>query len=331
MSLARLFVLFFIMLVSPGTDLSAQADSIPLHGILVDAGGHKLHLDIRGHGGPVVVLENGSADFSFVWSLVQPSVAQFTTVVSYDRAGYAWSEPGPSPRTARQIVYELHKALTGAGLKSPYILVGQSYGGFLVRAFARHYPKEVAGMVLVEALNEDAKINIGKGYVRIREMATGRKEPPVNAFFTPGAGTRPPVSLIDTSIEFPLTKLADSILRLQVWAQSQPSFIAATDSEMTWSPEDVAELYRHRGEKKYLLGNIPLIVLTRGLGGYEGIDSAALENERLSQQEALSRLSTNSKHLIDKNSGHNIHLEDPDLVVAAIREVFEAVRNHRRL
>ena len=132
----------------------------PPPGKLVDAGGHLLHLNIKGTGSPAVIFENGSGDFSFIWDLVQPAIAKTTTTVSYDRAGFAWSEEGPFPRSGRQIAYELHQALHNAGVKAPYILVGQSFGGFLVRTFARYYSSEVVGMVLVDALNENEKIKL---------------------------------------------------------------------------------------------------------------------------------------------------------------------------
>jgi pimeloyl-ACP methyl ester carboxylesterase len=81
-----------------------------------------------------------------------------------------------------------------------------------------------------------------------------------------------------------------------------------------------------------MLGDIPLIVLSRAHGGYEGMaDSSELETERLKLQEVLAHLSTNSKHIIDKNSGHNIHLEDPALVIESIRQVYEAVIHHKKL
>lgn len=295
-----------------------------------------LHMIDRGKGSPAVVMESGSGDFSFIWSLVQPGVAAFTRTVSYDRAGFAWSEPGPYPRSGRQISFELHEALRHAGITGPYILVGQSFGGFLVRAFARYYPKEIAGMVLVEALNENARIIINDKPMRIREFATGKTAPPPKLTATNSRnhpGTVVNDTLVkETQLEPPLDKLPDSVVKMQLWAQSQKSFRIAADSEMTWSPEDVSMLYKNRGNKEYQLGDIPLIVLTRGSGGYEGrSDSAELETERLAQQEELATLSTNSKHIIDKNSGHNIHLEDPALVIASIREVFEAARYHRKL
>jgi len=310
---------------------SAQTPAPP--GKLVDAGGHLLHLQVMGRGSPTVILENGSGDFSFVWSLVQPEIAKTTRVVSYDRAGYAWSEPGPTPRTDRQITFELHTALQHAGIQPPYILVGQSYGGFLVRAFARYYPREVVGMVLVEAVQEDQRIFMGGDEPkRIRDLAKGRKAPPLRAMT--GAIKKRPVDSLkpDTAIDPVFRRLPDSVQKLQVWTQSQPGYIKAVQAEMDWSPEDVQNLYQNKGKAGYTLGAIPLIVLTRGSGGYSGRpDSLELEHERLAHQEELAKLSTNSRHIIDPISGHNIHVEDPELVISSIKEVLAAVREKRPL
>lgn len=308
-------------------------ESIAPPGILSDAGGHKLHLHIRGKGSPTVIFENGSADFSFIWSLVQPSVAKFTKTVSYDRAGYAWSEPGPRPRTSKQICLELHNALTSAGLHPPYILVGQSFGGFIVRAFARYYPQEIAGMVLVEAVQEDQRIFMGGDMPRrIRDLAQGRVAPAPQSFFSPPPDTPAQATRINAELDPVFQKLPDSVRRMQIWAQSQPGFIGTVQAEMDWSPEDVADLYKHKGESAYLLHDMPLIILTRGKGGFDGRkDSLQLEKERLQSQKELTQLSTNSKQIIDMNSGHNIHIEDPAIVIAAIREVFIAASKHIRL
>jgi pimeloyl-ACP methyl ester carboxylesterase len=90
-------------------------------------------------------------DFSVEWSLVQPGVAKSARVCSYDRGGDGWSDMGPHPRTFHQIVYELHTLLDKAGITAPLILVGHSYGGWLVRLYGSTYPADVVGMVLVEA------------------------------------------------------------------------------------------------------------------------------------------------------------------------------------
>src|SRR5690606_20934149 len=125
----------------------------PAPGILADAGGHKLHLRVMGaeHPGPTVILETGSGSFSSAWGWVQPEVAKFARVVSYDRVGLGWSEPGPQPRDAHQIARELHTALHNAGIEGPYILVGHSYGGHIIRVFTGMYSDEVAGLVFVDS------------------------------------------------------------------------------------------------------------------------------------------------------------------------------------
>lgn len=327
-------LLLFWGLITTGN--CQTVNNYPPTGQLVDAGGHRLHIHVMGKGKPVVVFENGSGDFSFIWDLVQPEISKTTTTVSYDRAGYAWSDEGPLPRTGRQIAYELHTALHNAGIKGPYIMVGQSYGGFLVRSFARFYKNDVAGVVLVDALNEDSKIIINNKAMRIRDWAKGERAPgPQNMTkkdTAPSFSTEKLKVVLDTTIEPPLDKLPRDIQKMQVWAQSQPIYRKAGSNEMNWSPEDVADMYNNKGKPDYMLGDIPLIVLSRGDGGYSGMpDSAQLESERLKLQIDLTHLSTNSKHIIDKNSGHNIHLEDPATVIDAIKQVIYASMRHTRI
>jgi pimeloyl-ACP methyl ester carboxylesterase len=122
-----------------------------------DVGGHRLYLFANGErcpGQPLVVLEGGHADWSKCWSDVQPAISQFARVVSYDRAGVGWSDPGPAPRTPTQMVYELHELLEVAGEKGPYLLVGHSMGAPLSRLFAQFYPTEISGMVWVDTAHE---------------------------------------------------------------------------------------------------------------------------------------------------------------------------------
>src|SRR5262249_48370310 len=113
------------------------------------------------------------------WSLVQPDVARFTQVCSYDRAGNAWSDLGPRPRTMKQIAYELHTALGKLGIKPPYVMVGQSFGGLLGRTYAAQYRNEVAGMVLFDSTHEDTKINLNGKIQRVRELSQNRVVPPI--------------------------------------------------------------------------------------------------------------------------------------------------------
>src|SRR6476469_5307271 len=130
-------------------------------GKLVDLGGHRLHVNCTGKGSPTVVFENGLGDYSIDWALVQPQVSSFTRVCTYDRGGYAWSDPGPKPRTFSQLNLELRDALAKLGERGPFVLVGHSYGGPVVRNFALTYPRLVAGVVLVDSAFEGQRVGIG--------------------------------------------------------------------------------------------------------------------------------------------------------------------------
>jgi pimeloyl-ACP methyl ester carboxylesterase len=122
---------------------------------MVNVNGHLMHINCVGRGSPTVILESGLGNMSADWANIQPEVAKTTRVCSYDRAGTGWSEPGPTPRDPKQIAHELHTLLGKAGIDGPYVLVGQSFGGLYVRMYADLYPKEIAGMVLVDSSHPD--------------------------------------------------------------------------------------------------------------------------------------------------------------------------------
>lgn len=119
-------------------------------GQLVDVGGYQMHITCMGEGSPTVVLDHAGGTNSAEWGLVQPIVAGQTRVCAYDRAGFGWSDPAPTRRTAAQSAQELHTLLSSAGLEGPYVLVGHSYGANVARVFAADFPEESAGLVLVD-------------------------------------------------------------------------------------------------------------------------------------------------------------------------------------
>lgn len=308
----------------------------PPLGKLVEVGGRRLHIHCTGQGSPTVVVENGTGDFSFDWSLVQPEVAKFTRICTYDRAGYAWSEASPQPRTFGQIALELHTGLQKLRVKGPFVMVGQSYGGFPARAFAKTYRNEMAGMVLVDVLHENSRIDIGNRVIRLREEARGREIPTPQIKPAPrsASNAKAAPALLQRKIEPPLDRLPFNIQQIRLWAESQPVYEEASQNERDWSVEELARMYAQREAAGSPLSDLPLIVLTRTSGGYHdglNVPAAELEQERLRLQAELARLSRNSQHIIAPNSGHNIHLETPDLVIDAIRRVIEAARRQSKL
>jgi len=119
-------------------------------GDMVEGEGCCLHFRRSGSkkGNPTIIVETGIYDCSLSWQLVQSKVSNFAEVITYDRAGYGFSKLSAKPRTFEQITRELNEALNKLKLEPPYILVGHSLGGALVRAYQNRYPDDVAGMVL---------------------------------------------------------------------------------------------------------------------------------------------------------------------------------------
>ncbi len=299
-------------------------------GRLIDLGGHRLHVNCTGHGQPTVVIETGLGDFSFDWILVQRRVEREMRVCTYDRGGYAWSDPGPQPRTFDQLNLELHDALARAGEHGPFLLVGHSFGGGPVRSFAHRYAAEVAGLVLVDIVSEHQYIPMGPQHAgRIADGAKGRAIPAPREDMRASDKPAPRRTADPAVIEPPYDRLPPREQRLHAWAASQASVEAAEDSQKEWSAEYFARWAAT--SQKGVLGDLPLIVLTREHGGYgDNLDrpAAELEKNRLDSQQALAELSSAG---IQRTipSGHSMHLEAPDAVAKAIHDVAVAVHSRQ--
>jgi pimeloyl-ACP methyl ester carboxylesterase len=335
----RLFLSFLLVIIGAFnlSPVNAQSDTSfrysPL-GKLVDIGGWKLHLIGQGvdKKSPTVILEAGIGDFSFDWSLVQPGVAKFAPVYSYDRAGSAWSDMGPKPHTMHQDVYNLHTLLKKANIPGPYILVGASHGALLVRLFAQEYPDEVVGMVLVDGGYEDNTMFINGKKIKPSIDAKGIPIPPVKTIARDSDNILKPEAqkfLKDiltqrgfphTQLDSPYKKLPLHIQQIRLWAIQQLNYYAVNDND--YYIEEAALLFKERKKHSYVLNEKPLLILTQGITNDTG---------RINKNKELLMLSNNSKQIVDKKSGHHIQLEDADLLVAAIKQVYDAIKNHTTL
>ena len=269
----------------------------PPPGHLIDIGGYRLHLWCTGNGAPVVILDAGLGGTSAGWGFVQPAVARFTRVCSYDRAGMGYSDPGPSPRTARRIANELAELLARSGMAGPVVLVGESIAGFNVRLFASDHPERAAGLVLVDASHED-----------------DTHEVPGMARFVPLLSTMGLFRLLGVSFGQRVESLAPSVRRYAQATRFRAGGYRAAADEITHIRETVSEV---RSSRRRL--TIPVLVVT----GARGAD----ENWRRLQQDQAS-LSERGCLITAQQSGHVVSVDQPEIVVDAIRTVVETARGH---
>ncbi len=300
-------------------------------GQLIDIGGRKLHIHCTGSGSPAVVVENGGAAFSFDWDLVQPEVARFTRVCTYDRAGYAWSDPGPEFDTFDQAAHDLHLLLKNAGVRGPYVLVGHSLGGMLIRFYQAKYPTDVVGMVLVDSSHEESLQHVGLKIVRIPELSAKQFQ---NLLDEAKANRpkNPEPDLVPTTIFPPYDKLPRQDQTLHLWALKKVIPLVKT-----WGLSlqfDLSRLHQMRLTEQQPLGNMPLAVLTAPTFDVVQAPGMTVEEARqdhLRLQTDLAKLSTNSRQVMVSPSGHEIYLYKPELVVRSIAAVVSSAKEHSGL
>ncbi|MEO8313840.1 MAG: alpha/beta hydrolase [Pseudomonadota bacterium] len=278
-----------------------------------------------------MILESGAGDFSLVWTFVQPEVARFARVCSYDRADMGWSDFGPHPRTLHQVAYELKTLLINAGEHGPFVLVGHSYGGLYARTFQLEYPQDVAGMVFVDSAHENELLFVNGRFTRVIDDAQARpipsvkKDSPLHESEIPPdilkAITESARQMARNANDPPYDKLPPDIQAMRSWAIGQPKHAAASDNP--FEPEERALLLKSLHTTP--LGDRPVIVLTRGNPVYAGDLREQRQQERHEQQQDLARLSRRGEQLIVPGSDHEIQLDAPDVVVKAIREVLSGV------
>jgi len=294
---------------------TAQKAPAPL-GKLVDVGGYRIHLYCTGTGSPTVVIVG--AGFSFNWGLVQPEVAKVTQVCSYDHSGIGWSDSGPKDSCSLR-VGEVHTALKTAGIKGPYVLVGHSVGGLVARLYAGRYPDEVAGMVFV-----DHALASKKGMLMLRPPPSGdATAPPLMPPPMPSAPTAGgPISIgIESDPNF--SKLSARDRELHLWAMSQTRNQMALQPNFERMSECVADVDAITKERSHALGDKLLVDVSTDMGTHSP-DYAKFQTDLLS-------LSQNSKQVIAEKSGHFIIIDRPDVVIDAVSQVVQSVRNNAKL
>ena len=282
---------------------------IPVPGKLVDVAGKKMHIDCLGEGSPAVILNSGLGDTYLSWVKVQPLIAKFTRVCSYDRAGLGYSDSNSEPRTSKVIAQELHALLQAARIAPPYVLVGHSMGGFEVRLYASLYREQVAGMVLVDASHPDQENRLPLEMKNMEGTALREEE------------------FIEYTMPFGLPRLIGLCDDDPVQRAAECNFHDAREvvAEMKAVSENSAQAAATPS-----LGNMPLAVLSHDPEKPSSEfppDLANTVNEAWEKmQEEMAHLSTRGTQTIVKNSAHYIQIDQPTAVIDAVRAVVEQTR-----
>jgi len=269
--------------------------STPPPGQLVDVGGHRLHLWCTGAGTPVVILEAGLGGSSAGWGSVQPEIARFTRVCSYDRAGMGYSDRGPSPRTARRIAGELAGLIDRSGMAVPVVLVAASLGGFDVRVFASDHTDRVAGLVLIDASHEDQAHDV-----------------PALARWVPLLSSLGILRLLGISFGLDPAILSPSDRRFAAATRFRAAGYQAAADEIMHIQASASEV---RSSRRKL--SIPVVVVTGGRG-------ADATWRRLQRDQVT--LSDRGCQVVAEQSGHLVQIDQPEIVVDAIRSIINATR-----
>jgi pimeloyl-ACP methyl ester carboxylesterase len=309
--------------------------AIPPPGTLVDIGGFRLHLLCTGNGSPTIVLDAALGASSLSWSLVQPELARLSRVCSYDRGGFGWSDPGPMPRTADRIAEELHTLLERARVPPPYVLVGHSFGGLVALIFARRFRSVISGLVLVDpahaedwvtpAPKEQVQIDRGVrlcrygavtariGLARVVSTLVGFGQIRTARLLVKVASRRG-LSRQDEAILAPVRKLPPELRPTLAQFWSKPHFFEALGSQIESVCVSAGKVLEAMAGG---YGDLPLVTIS-------STDPGAY---RLRQQDAMATLSTRGRHIMASQSGHWIPLDQPQVVIDAVKEVVTAARS----
>jgi pimeloyl-ACP methyl ester carboxylesterase len=284
-----------LWMACPAHALDVEAMVPPGDYVSVDT--HRLHYHCTGSGSPAVIIDGGIGGASVEWRGIQAEVSRKTQVCSYDRAGYGWSDPGPSPRTTSRTVNELRRLLKRAGIPPPYLLVGHSFGGFTARYFAASYPQEVAGVVLVESSHPAAGL-----------PKTAQRGQAAHPF---------------AQIPRPEAQAINEDFALGNYLNSRRKAVFAQMDEMTHFARSAREV-----ETAGPLPDVPLRVIARDPA--LGFPDAREEARWQSRQRSLSRLAPHGHFRIAEGSGHEVHGMRPDVVIAEISAALASVEAQAR-
>jgi pimeloyl-ACP methyl ester carboxylesterase len=311
-----------------------DAGMFPPPGRMVGIPGSRMHLLRLGAGAPSIVLEAGIAASSLNWSVLQPALATSTTTYSYDRAGFGWSASDNSACTLAKLTDDLHALVAGAPVPAPFILVAHSFGSYIATVYARRFPNELAGVVLVDPLTPEewieptpeqrSRLRRGTWFSRAGGVVAsvgvlraclwllqrGDRERPRRVLRLFGTQATETVEHILSE----LAKLPPDVVRVIRARWSRPQFFWTMADYIRSLPDCAVEM-----NGCAIPCHIPVTVLS---GAHQA-------PERMQEHAAIATHSERGRHIVAGASAHWVHLDQPELVVDAVREMVEAVQDRR--
>lgn len=286
----------------------------PVPGRLYKVNGRLMRLQCMGYGTPTIVLEAGGGKDGLTWAGIQPKLALHTQVCSYDRAGLGWSDPSSPPRDADHVATELHGLLASAHVHFPVVLMGHSMGGLFIRDYAAHYPAEVAGLVF-----EDSSTPLQN------------RQPAYRAFEEPRKETRFDGFLNEATIELGIPRLLGmcSGRSDRMKGISQRLFYEDRCHEPFQAMEAEMQAFDLSGQETVNagpFGDMPILILFHDLAIDTSHIPQSLIEETKANQDAFLRLSTRTRRVIVKNSGHFVHFDRPDVVEREADDFIDRIR-----
>ena len=292
----------------------------PQPGKIYVVGGHAMHINCTGSGSPTIVLESGLGDDSLIWSQLQPELAKTTHVCSYDRAGFGWSEAGPAPRDADHIAAELHDLLRQASVNGPLVLMGHSMGGIYIRDYASRYRSEIAGMVFLDPSVPLQDENPAYRALFPKEEPLWKRRILAKALYgsgLPRLAGRCGAGLLSNDPQ-------DMQMIQEDYCSSHIDSVLAESQNFNRSGHETA------GTGPY--GDLPILIISEDFA----VAVAAARNSPKelkpaleamdAMHENLKSLSTRSRRIIAKNSGHSVQFARMDLVLKETQALIGQIR-----
>jgi pimeloyl-ACP methyl ester carboxylesterase len=280
--------------------------SVPPPGKMVKTKYSNVHVIDSGAGPATVIVEAGLSSVSLDWCFVQPEISKSARVISYDRGNYGWSRSERKTLTAQESVEELREVLTILEAKPPYILVGHSYGGMIMRLFASIFPDETAGLILEDAAHENQYTQNEQNKKRIRKFNSLAR-----------------LGYITSLMGIP-RMLAHKVGRRELGPDNKKAlnYIGYTPGafqSLYFEFRDTARSARQLVASKSLPSTLPVTVI-----------SARNPSHQWNQNQLLLAKLTQNTTMIKTDTGHSVHVEKPEIIIQAIREMIHRTGVRRR-